>query len=759
MGNTNFEIKPVLEEIKAFLPNLIQACETVANMFYESVQESAWDKFGELLQGMDDLFKTANAISREIEHSPDYASLIPVLGSFTAQLSERFEPLNRSMDEEEFVHAADSIKFELAPLFEGLAISLGEGMLVAERRFAANLTFLKQRFRKAFDVIQHLKPEQSRYQICRARNGLSNLFMFTKDGKERYFYSTYDPEHEAERWVETIAESVNGKANVIVYGFSFGYHLSQLAKRYPEKQYVIFEPDEQMLLAAMRVIDLQQLFSQIKIKDFVVGRDKVLRESSFFEFFRLAKGDPALLSVPMYDKLNLQQKLEFCEDAKVAIQTYEASVHTYHLYGMQWLKNRLYNMAVNITTPSLAGLKEKLVGIPAVIVGAGPSLKEDIEHLRQLKDHALIIAAGSSIQSLRHFGIEPHLIVSMDGGDINYEVFRNTDTANIPLLYVPQIEYRILEEKEELFHAFFNNDLTTRYLAGWTNEDPVFNVTHSVTGTAVQAAIYMGCREVVLAGQDLSYPVEQVYAPGAKHVYYNYSKDVLEKAGLQVENVRGGMNRTTEAMYITLRDMEDLLALHPTVHFINTTSMGAKIKNTEWQPMKNVLERLRTVSIPSDFMLNAIKGERPFYDELRMKQMTGRLVSLTEQLAQLENQLKQIDRKLEGLEELSRTKPKKCMDTMVDIEEIWGKIVNGIPFMILLTTAMMNEIRLLDRELPELAEEKNVIKKVKLFYEVLSPFVRKTQMCLPELNELVGEANRKLKLRSANRTTEVPTHV
>ncbi|WP_373230794.1 6-hydroxymethylpterin diphosphokinase MptE-like protein [Cohnella sp.] len=747
MGGETFEIESALDEIKRFLPGLIEACEDVSELFYESVTEQTWQMFGQLVQAMDDLYRASKTVHNELVQIGDYATIFPVFANFISEFSEQFETLNRHVDEEEFVQAGDHIQYELASLFLHLKSLLGDEQPVKERRFAANLAFLKQHFAHVYEAIRGLELDRSRYQVTYARNGLPNLCVATADNKMISFYSHYDPHHEAERWAESIAETINGKSNVLVFGFGLGYHMLQLARKYPEHQLVIFEPDEQLLLAAMEAVDFQELFSQINIKLFIAGWNKTLRDSAFYYFARREKGKTAITAIPVYDRLDIRKKLDFFEDAKTAIMLFEVSTRTRNVFGFQWLQNKLFNIAHIVNTPSIRGLQDKLEGITAVIVGAGPSLEADIETLRKLKDHALIIAAGTSIQSLKHFGITPHLIVSVDGSEANYDAFSHLDVNDVPFLYNPLIQNKIIENKNKLFHFLIDGDLTSRYTVGWTMEDPVFSSPPSVTGPAIQGAIYMGCKDIVFTGQDFSYPGTHIYAPGAKHVSQEQSDSMIETADMQVENVRGGMNRTNKMMRVTLSEIEKVLEMYPGIRFINTSQVGAKIKCTEWQQMESVLKRSENVIVPHNFMDESMAKYLQPYSESRKMEITNRLFQMPGKLAKMETTLKRIEQKLGGLRGLGRMKPNKCQNIMVEIEQMWEPIMKNELFTALIAVAIPIEVLEYDRNLPELAQEKNVIKKADLFCEVLGTFINAMKNCLPQLNEIVQEAVRRVELR------------
>jgi hypothetical protein len=660
-------------------------------------------------------------------------------------MANRFGEMNRFMDEEKFAEASDCIRYGLLPVVSDLAIALGENNLTRRSRLETNLAYLANRFPRAYAQVQTVIRDSTKYRILASRNGSPNVYISNGNDGFVNFYSRYEPEFEVDRWVEQIAHEVDGKINIVFYGYGFGYHLSAFIQAYPEAHVHVYEPDLQLFMTAMEVVDLRSLFDRPQMKDFVVGRDKDHRDGLFYRLLKYGKGETTTVTLPNYDKLGSEWKLQFAEDAKNAINNYVSSENVYDHFGLEWTRNSLYNMAHNITTPSISGLKGKFAGFPAVVVGAGPSLEADIELLRKLKGHALIIAAGSTIQSLQHFGIDPHLVVSMDGGFANHHVFRNVDITNIALLYVPQVEHRVIENTtKHLFHVFFNTDIATMYLSGIREGDPVFRSSHSVTGTAIQAAAFMGCNEIILTGQDLSYPDERIYADGAQHADIDLYRHIMDRAVLHVENVQGGINRTTESMRLTLVDIEEIISLYPHIRFTNTSKNGAKIRHTDWESMVHVLDRLSVLEIDSSAMIAAMGHHLVPYPKSRRVEMAERVRSLTNQLAEFEVGIKRIKRNMGKLPELSRKKPEKCINLMVEIEKEWEAVVTSIVFNTFFIVLLKKEVSSFDRELPEVAAESNLIMKAKLFVDVVGRLVNAIDEKIPPMNEMIEEAVRRV---------------
>ncbi|NWG10098.1 MAG: glycosyltransferase [Nitrososphaerales archaeon] len=75
----------------------------------------------------------------------------------------------------------------------------------------------------------------------RARNGSWTLKVRAEDGSERAFHSLYNPEAEARAIVGSF--EFDGRGVLVVLGLGLGYHVAELADRYPRAQIVVVEAD------------------------------------------------------------------------------------------------------------------------------------------------------------------------------------------------------------------------------------------------------------------------------------------------------------------------------------------------------------------------------------------------------------------------------------------------------------------------------------------------------------------------------------
>ncbi|MDG0794576.1 hypothetical protein OMP38_29855 [Cohnella ginsengisoli] len=242
-GQHDQHLTEAIDEIRRFLPRLIDATKDLADQLYSSPNQHTWEELGEVVQAIDDLYKSLRSLEGQIEENSFFLpASTSDLSAFSSQLEVQFGVMNRSMDEENYVGAGDAFKHELVPLFERLSQMLGEEESVQSARFRDNLAYLEERFPFVFASVSQAAMSTS-YRVCYAANGSANLNVQVNDGHSVHYYSEYDPQFEASKWSETVANDIGDKNNVILYGMGFGYHLAALASRKQGCHYYIFEPD------------------------------------------------------------------------------------------------------------------------------------------------------------------------------------------------------------------------------------------------------------------------------------------------------------------------------------------------------------------------------------------------------------------------------------------------------------------------------------------------------------------------------------
>ncbi|GGG84507.1 motility associated factor glycosyltransferase family protein [Paenibacillus radicis (ex Gao et al. 2016)] len=740
---TQYICDDTIEAIRKFMPQLADASLEVSKLLFEPLDEQGWLQFADVVEGIDDLYRTLSEMQERHKESNNFDPLKDCIAQSLQSIAKHFGSMNQYMDIDDHGSAGDIIRYELIPVFRRLALALGDSNDVNRQRFQTNMKFLEKKYPNIYNQIKE-ETKGTVYQLSYANNGSPIAYLLNEQAEPVYLNSQFNPENEAAYWADTLREHVDKKSKIIFYGLGLGYEVERYAQIYPNHVLFIYEPDINALLMMMGCVNLQRLFSRLSVIHFIVGHSKSAVDELMDSFHRFSYGEAEIVALPFYLKSRKVEIDQFAGKVRSSITKDANFIYNYKLNGFNWAKNIMYNFSNIIATPSIAGLKNRLSGMTAVIVGAGPSLESDIEQLRQLKKHAIIIAAGTTTQSLLHYGIEPHLIVSIDGSEANYRAFQHLDIRHIPFVFSPMLNYSIADDRGELSaHLFLKSDITANHFMSLTNDDPIFSTTHSVTGTAIQTAIYMGCEEIVFAGQDLSYYNYKLYAQGAKHVTEEQVKAEVDSANLLVENVKGTVNRTHSGLRQTLEDIENLISTYTSTRFINTTAMGAVIKHTVWESMESVVLRLQNREVSSHVLINEMKALKR-HEEKRITALNNELIELPEQMRNCQRGLKKVKDQINSLSRLSKTNEQECMKVIHSIDQDWEVITNSSPFKGLFLKANRGEMKIFEASLSRLILSTTLQQQVDFYLDCMMPLIAAMLNLSNDLSNVIAESRARM---------------
>lgn len=612
------------------------------------------------------------------------------------------------------------------------------------RYLKQNLDYLKKNFPNLYEFAKDQTYDKEKYLIQESKNSEANICVVSEHDRV-FMHSRYNPTNEAESWVASISEDVAEIKNILIFGLAGGYHLQSLINRFPNKKIYIYEPDYQLFLASLEARDMRSIFLHSNIATLAVGKDQSVRhELLTYISFQVSESFKFLI-IPIHKKLYSGVVEDFIADTEKILRAYRTNLGTVTNFQLNWPENILLNMVKTLKSPSIKGLQSSCNGLTSIIVGSGPSLKHDINYLRKLKNHCLIIAAGSSIQALLHHQIEPHLIVSMDAGEPNLDVFKDLNVSHIPFLYVPFIKHEILEMHDEnLIHVLFDSDLISSYLLDSIQDLPRFVPTATVTGTAIQAAIYLGSNRIVFMGQDLSYPNDQFYVEGVDHISEEKISEKLLGATEIIENVNGGINRTTKQMAFTLKNLEDLLGVFPEVQFINTSKIGAKIKNTMWQDIEEVYNSLKMNQLENDWFHKVLKNNLKYYDTQTINNIIDKIHKTKDEIQGVEEKLELLHKSLSKLDKCVKSNKRNVGEILLDIDKSWKWITNQRVFDQIYFFGMQHYMSVYMRHVPEIVAEQDIKKKAALISRHLGTLVNRLILYTAAYLSYFGEAIKRI---------------
>ncbi len=260
-------------------------------------------------------------------------------------------------------------------------------------------------------------------------------------------------------------------------------------------------------------------------------------------------------------------------------------------FGVKAFKNIYLNLLNTNRFRLSEDLFYKFKNIPAVIVGAGPSLNKNIQNLKKIESKALIFAGGSALNVLSNESIHPHFSSSVDK-DAPFDRFKLNTFFESYFFYQNHMSNKNLS----IVHA--NKILTADYEAyplerfiykklGMMQE--VFDGGWNVTTFLINLASLLGCSPIILTGVDLCFENKR-YAEGVKSGIDKYelikTKDIYDK------------DVFTQKDWLMAKNwIEDFSKNN---HCINATAGGLGFKNIENISLVESLKNINnTKDLPS----------------------------------------------------------------------------------------------------------------------------------------------------------------
>ena len=256
------------------------------------------------------------------------------------------------------------------------------------------------------------------------------------------------------------------------------------------------------------------------------------------------------------------------------------------LHGHKLSKHTLMNARHLPRSACINQWKGEFKEVPAVICGAGPSLSEDLEAIKELGDRALVIAGGSAITALTRVGIEPHLNLAIDPNEQEVRCLEGMKLKEAPFIY----SYRLHPDVFSLVESplgYLKTDAGRKFEAwverelGIEGESLGFNEkAFSVTTLSLSLAVKLGCDPIILVGVDLAYTGGKRYPAGVmdcEKVSFEALKAQARSSEDQPvwkQGVNGEKVLTLLKWIVESESISEFAARYDGIRFFNATSAG-----------------------------------------------------------------------------------------------------------------------------------------------------------------------------------------
>lgn len=433
----------------------------------------------------------------------------------------------------------------------------------------------------------YLEDLDDRNYVIEKSKDQKNIIRLNKHNKSFYIGSRYSVSRDIEYFMKKIGE-YNINTIFVVFGLATGEHIFHLINNISKNNKIlIIEPDKNIIKLFLNKIENNELILENKrIVVTTCDEDKFNTiVSSFIEEFNV--NNIKFITFAKYEKLR-GSEYEFCHNViKNYIKAVSVNIMTNQHFSKQFFKCFVKNIKAIVKSTMINEVKNSFLGVPAIIVSAGPSLEKNIAQLKEVQDKFLIISGGRTVSSLRKVDVTPHIVAVIDAGEPSYEVIKNSLDCTAPLLFCELTNYKVVDEYagEKIFmQEGYNLSEVTEELLG-KRIDSIFQG-GSVAHCSASFAKYLGCNPIIFIGQDFAYTNNKLHADIASIEESNENKENT----VFVEDIYGEKVQTCELFNVYRRNMEQFIERYSETDFINCTEGGANIKGTKVKDLKEVIK-------------------------------------------------------------------------------------------------------------------------------------------------------------------------
>ncbi|MBB4823635.1 hypothetical protein HNO89_000855 [Sporosarcina luteola] len=421
------------------------------------------------------------------------------------------------------------------------------------------------------------------------------------EGKMILIHSKYDPVKEAEQMIDRYKKQMADFHHILFYGVGLGYHVKAFLEQYPEKLASTYEPIIEVASACTASLDETKLDVSKLTHTFVEeGADDL--EQNLYTLSNHLTQKLLVIVLPAYERILKEDTLRFLEKFKEIVDEKKTTIGTNMVFSKRWTVNSLMNLPSTFEHPNfLLEHAETFQNKPVLLVAAGPSLSEEMENLRLIKEKGLayIFAVGSANKALIAQGIHPDAVFTYDPQAHNYTVFQpiiDERIRTIPIVYGTSVGFETIQRYPgPKFHFVTSQDTITQLFH--KTDLPVINDAYSIAIVTLQLLFHVQVKKIILVGQNFAFKKDLFYAQEINR--YDKETKKLSDASVQksdledsfyVQDVYGNDILTNKGFNNMRLLMEKYLRANPQIPVVNTTLGGAAIEGTKFVPLVQLIE-------------------------------------------------------------------------------------------------------------------------------------------------------------------------
>lgn len=440
-------------------------------------------------------------------------------------------------------------------------------------------------------------PENNPYEFFFSPQQEINL---RKKG-EKPFYSKQGVFQELKR--QFSSEEIENYETIYIYSLGLGYpffFLHSWLQKNPQKELIFLEEDPHLLYAFLHTkqakklilhpqVFIECLFSKSKPQEMKkIACKYVAKHIGFFP----SGGKPS-------SKIATRKKQLFAAclfEEGVFTDRWQSYIHFTHFLQTTRHIQEMYD---------LNSWKQAFFQVPAIVVGAGPSLIDLQSELSLCTENALILAGGAALAACSNAQIPFHIGTAIDPNPFEFDLLKENLYLEKPLIYMLRTYAKVLflSNAPSIYaKTVFSSQLEKWWQQKMELEGPFIGEklpsqeVLSVTALNLAIAQFLGCNPIILAGVDLAYSQDQKKYPEQLFSLLKL-KQAKEPLSLEkeifLESAKGKV-RTNLPWILEEKVLSKFASRHKNTQFWEVSPKGLCFSSIPYLPLKELREKYLT---------------------------------------------------------------------------------------------------------------------------------------------------------------------
>lgn len=498
------------------------------------------------------------------------------------EISNALQDMLLAQENKDYVLLADLLELRLLPFLQSLqeVIRSYDGLGTDLNIWINNLSALEKRDINLWKQIQSYHEGYEKETAAGTWQGrhhleATNSGAFTMAGQDEngsyYYHSNVNPETEAAAFADYYYDKESD--SYVIWGLGLGYHIKEMFRLDDGIRIQVFENDLDVIYHCLMAVDLFNLiankrFSLIYDPDFkkiIPVLDNITEN--------LIIHSPSLRHI-RNTKIREQMEMFFIRDS--------GKRNSAILFGNNSRENfKHYDGYID-------ELKPEFEGKDVIIVAAGPSLDKNVELLRNKKPGIIILAVETVFRKLLKLGIDVDYMIVTDANSRIYSHLAGLEEEQIPMLYLATAykgySVNYCGKKYLICQNGYDRAQELAKQKGWH----LYETGGSVSTTALDVCVYLGCKSIAFIGLDLAYTDNLAHATDTSRRVVSETEEMK-----QVPAIGGGTVPVSRLFSIYNRWIASRVKkADVTMPVIDATEGGAIVPGLTVMVLKEYMEKI-----------------------------------------------------------------------------------------------------------------------------------------------------------------------